>query len=81
VWTHLAVTQGGSAAALYVDGAEAGRTGNVPVAPADFANHLRACYLGRSQYSGDPYLLGALDEVRIYGRALTADEVTELARR
>jgi hypothetical protein len=79
-WTHVAVTHGAGTAVLYVDGAEAGRNENATVAPVDFANHLRACYLGRSQYN-DPYLKGALDEVRVYGKALAAAEVADLASR
>ena len=35
--------------------------------------------LGRSQYPGDPYLDGDIDEFRIYDRALSPDEVQALA--
>jgi DUF1680 family protein len=77
-WTHVALSAGQGAVTLYVNGAQVGRNGNVTVVPAHFANHLRSCYLGRSQYP-DPYLRGALDDVRIYGRTLTAAEVADLA--
>ncbi|MGW7047325.1 beta-L-arabinofuranosidase domain-containing protein [Streptomyces avermitilis] len=77
-WVHVAVTYGSGTAVLYVDGTEAGRNANVTVEPRHFGNHLRAGYLGRSQYA-DPYLKGALDDFRVYGRTLTAAEVASLA--
>ncbi|MFE9994918.1 LamG domain-containing protein [Streptomyces avermitilis] len=77
-WVHVAVTYGSGTTVLYVDGTEAGRNANVTVEPRHFGNHLRAGYLGRSQYA-DPYLKGALDDFRVYGRTLTAAEVASLA--
>jgi hypothetical protein len=38
---------------------------------------MHDCF-GRSGVSGDPYLDGQLDNVRIYSRALTAGEVQAL---
>jgi hypothetical protein len=35
-------------------------------------------WLGRSQYTADAYFSGALDEFRIYNRALSAGEVRYL---
>jgi len=35
-------------------------------APSDYA------YLGKSQFSSDPYFDGQIDEFRVYGRALSA---------
>lgn len=77
-WVHVAVTYGDGIAVLYVDGAEAGRNANVTVEPRHFGNHIRAGYIGRSQYA-DPYLKGAVDDFRVYGRALSAAEVAALA--
>jgi hypothetical protein len=37
-----------------------------------------ANYLGRSQYSGDPYLNGQLDDFRLYSRKLSASEIAAL---
>ncbi|WP_439959470.1 beta-L-arabinofuranosidase domain-containing protein [Streptomyces acidiscabies] len=78
-WTHVAVTYGAGTAVLYVDGTEAGRNTAITVEPRHFGNHIRSAYLGRSQYA-DPYLKGALDDVRVYGRTLTAPEIAALAR-
>src|SRR4029079_16753802 len=36
-------------------------------------------YIGRSRFDADPYLNGAVDDVRIFGRALSASEVTALS--
>jgi hypothetical protein len=78
-WVHVAVTYGGGTAVLYVDGQEAGRNAQVTVDPRYFGNHIRAGYLGRSQYA-DPYLRGAVDDFRVYGKTLTAEEVAALAQ-
>ncbi|MFE4628965.1 beta-L-arabinofuranosidase domain-containing protein [Streptomyces mirabilis] len=78
-WVHVAVTYGGGTAVLYVDGQEVGRNAQVTVDPRYFGNHVRAGYLGRSQYA-DPFLRGAVDDFRVYGKTLTAEEVAALAQ-
>jgi len=78
-WVHVALTYGGGTAVLYVDGQEAGRNTGVTVEPRYFGNHIRAAYIGKSQYD-DPYLKGAVDDFRVYGRTLTAAEVAGLAQ-
>ncbi|GHI02028.1 hypothetical protein AQI88_17780 [Streptomyces cellostaticus] len=78
-WVHVAVTYGAGTAVPHVDGQEAGRNTAVTVEPRYFGNHIRAAYIGRSQYS-DPYLKAAVDDFRVYGRTLSATEVTALAR-
>ncbi|MFD8627388.1 beta-L-arabinofuranosidase domain-containing protein [Streptomyces hygroscopicus] len=78
-WVHVAVAYGSGTAVLYTDGREVGRNTAVTVEPAHFGNHIRAGYLGRSQYP-DPYLKAAFDDFRVYGRTLTANEVATLAR-
>lgn len=64
---------------LYVDGREAGRNTAVTVEPRYFGNHIRAAYVGKSQYP-DPYLKAAVDDFRVYGTTLTAAEVQTLAQ-
>ncbi|MEV6294782.1 LamG domain-containing protein [Streptomyces sp. NPDC051896] len=78
-WVHLAVTYGSGTAVLYVDGREAGRNTAVTVEPRYFGNHIRAAYVGKSQYP-DPYLKAAVDDFRVYGTTLTAAEVQTLAQ-
>jgi hypothetical protein len=36
-------------------------------------------WIGRSQFSTDPYLNGRVDDFRIYNKALTAGEIAILA--
>ncbi|MEU4688977.1 beta-L-arabinofuranosidase domain-containing protein [Actinoplanes sp. NPDC023714] len=73
VWTHVAVTCAGNLGVLYVNGVEAGRNGAMTARPATTQN-----WIGRSQYAGDPYLSAAVDGFRIYSRALSAAEVSQL---
>lgn len=77
-WTHVAVTLQGNLAVLYVGGAEVARNTAVTLRPGSIAASSQN-YLGRSQYAGDPYLNGALDDFRLYSRALSAAEVQTLA--
>lgn len=76
-WLHLAVTYGSGTAILYLNGSEVGRNTNVTSEPRQFGNHLRAGFIGRSQYN-DPFFKGAIDDFRVYGKTLTAAEVTAL---
>jgi hypothetical protein len=68
---HVAVVVD-SALTLYVDGEFAGS--QALSAPLDQLVSDN-CWLGRSNFAGDPYFGGALDEVRIYRGALAADAV------
>jgi len=75
-WVHLAGTFDGKTMRIYVDGVERGvmaRPG--PVNPNSF--HL--C-LGNYEEKHKSHFIGLLDEVRLYSRALTADEVRAHAR-
>jgi hypothetical protein len=70
-WTHLAVTYGGGALRLYVNGAQVSTvaaTGNIRTTTA-------ALRIGGNSVWGE-YFAGVLDEVRIYNRALTAAEIS-----
>jgi fibronectin type 3 domain-containing protein len=76
-WVHLAVTLSANSLKLYVNGALAGTTNNVPVRPIDINPTLN--YLGKSQFGADPLFNGRIDDLRIYNRALTGAEVLDLA--
>lgn len=73
VWTHLCFTNDGTQAKLYQDGillSQNPSSGTISLASnASF---------GRQTNSAYDALNGNLDDIRIYNRALTADEVTEL---
>jgi arabinoxylan arabinofuranohydrolase len=74
VWYHVVVTLKGTTNILYVNGAPVGTNNAMTLKPSSLG-HTSNNYLGRSQYSLDPYLNGALDEFRIYTTALSASEI------
>lgn len=77
-WTHLAVTLAGKTGTLYVNGTAVATNTAMTVTPGALGGTSNN-WLGRSQYA-DPFLAGALDNVRIYGRALSASEVGSLVQ-
>ncbi|MBP8805426.1 MAG: LamG domain-containing protein [Kofleriaceae bacterium] len=79
-WHHVAVTIADGTVIVYVDGAEVVRGAASDVGPGDFAT-TPDNWLGRSQFAPDPYLNGAIDELRVSCRAWSADEINLLARR
>lgn len=74
-WTHVAVVLSGDTGTLYVNGA-AVSSGSITLDPASVAPALN--YFGKSQWP-DPYFNGAIDDFRIFNRALNATEVKSLA--
>ncbi len=77
-WTHVAVVLGPSGGTLYFDGAPVGTNLSITLRPADLGSTANN-YIGRSQFSNDPYLDGDVDEFRIYSRALSPEEIRALA--
>ncbi|SOD30932.1 Alginate lyase [Variovorax sp. YR752] len=78
-WVHVAVTVSGALGTLYVDGVEAGSNAQMSLGPFDLGSTTQN-WLGRSQFSGDPYLQGRVDDFRIYGGALGSADVAALAQ-
>jgi hypothetical protein len=73
-WHQVAVTLDNTAVAtLYLDGAVVA-IGSVSYLPKDVGVPNQN-WLGRSQYGGDAYYKGALDDLRIYTRVLTEGEI------
>lgn len=86
-WKHVVVTLAGpDGARLYVDGVEVAHEPGLDRLPVDLGNagsflHRGATLynrLGRSLEGDIPYLHGAIDDFRIYGRALSAEAVRAL---
>jgi hypothetical protein len=83
-WAHVAVTlaKNGSASTytgtLYVNGAAAGTNAGITLTPSSLGATTQN-YIGESQFSADPTLMGSIDDFRIYARALSAAEVKGLA--
>ncbi len=75
-WTHVAVTLQGDTGRMYINGVEVSVNPNMTLNPANLGGTSN--WLGRSQFGHDPYLNGALDDVRIYPRALSAEEIRDL---
>lgn len=78
-WHHVAVVIASASMAvqIYVDGAMVAE-GPTATLPADLGATTQN-WLGRSQYETDEYFGGALDDFRIYRRALLASEIRFLA--
>jgi len=77
-WTHVAVVLGPSGGILYFNGVPVGSNTSMTLRPANLG-HTQNNYIGRSQFSDDPYLDGDIDELRIYDRALLSEEILALA--
>ncbi len=72
-WAHYAGTYDGTTAKLYLNGTF---VGSLPVTGAIWSNYL-SFVIGR--YSGGGYnFKGAIDDVRVYNRALDASEIAQL---
>ena len=78
-WVHVAVTLAGTVGTIYVDGAPAGSHDGIWMAPNQFGQTTQT-WLGRSQYGGDPFFKGRMQDLRIYSGALTPAAIAELAR-
>ncbi len=76
-WKHVAVTFGAGVGTLYVDGAQVGQNTSMTMSLATLGTTTQN-WLGRSQFSVDPFLDGEIDDFRIYSRALTANDVATL---
>jgi len=76
-WRHVGFVWDGSRRYLYVDGAEVARDAGTlnPLKSSDGGLHIGA---GNSLDAGS-FWAGLIDDVRIYNRALSADEIEQLA--
>jgi hypothetical protein len=77
-WRHVAVTLSGNTGRLYLSGIQVAQNTNVVLNPINLGATPNV-WLGRSQYTADPYLNGTLDDVRLSCRAYSADEIAALA--
>jgi hypothetical protein len=87
VWHQVAVTfsggtgipgltASGGSGVLYVDGVAAGISESLTLNPFSLGNTVNN-NIGKSQYGGDPYLNGSLEEFRVYNGALTPDAIAQ----
>ena len=75
---HVVLTMDSTAQTgrLYVDGVEVAQNASLTLNPALLGNTFNN-WIGRSQWSADPYFNGSVHEFRIYNGALTASEVQQ----
>lgn len=76
-WYHIAITKSGNTARMYINGNLAATNSNMTLKPSDMGL-TKNNYIGKSQYSADPYLDGTVDEFSLFDRALSADQIKAL---
>jgi len=76
-WKHTAVVWGSGGVLLYIDGQLVASATGFSQLPSELTNTSKN-YIGKSQYSSDPYLDGNVDDFRVYNRALSAAEIKTL---
>ena len=75
-WQYVAVTLSGNTGTLYVNGVAVGTNSSMTLRPSSLGSTTQN-YLGDSQYTADPALIGSIDDFRIIGRALSAAEIQQ----
>lgn len=73
-WHHLACIQDETSTRLYVDGVMAGEQKSAP----DMASKNNTMKIGRNAWHSVAFFKGEIDEVRLYNRALSSEEVLRL---
>lgn len=77
-WVHIAVSLSGRTGRLYVNGVLVDSNTAMNLNPAQVGGTSQN-WIGRSQYTADPYLNGKIDDFRIYNGALSAGTIYQLA--
>lgn len=77
-WSLVTVTVSGTTGTLYVNGSAVGTNTNMTIHPSALGTTTQN-WIGRSEYSGDPYLDAKVDDFNIYSRALSPAEIATLA--
>jgi hypothetical protein len=75
-WVHVAGTYDGTDLVLYYDGVERAR---ITVAGSPAIGVVNQSLVIGQEWGGNAGFTGALDDIRIYNRALTASEISGVA--
>ena len=84
-WTHVTYTQARNedgtswTGTVYLDGVQHSRLTNITTPPSVSAAGTNCNFLARSQQSGDYSFRGTLRDFRVYDRAVSPEEVSELS--
>jgi hypothetical protein len=73
VWTHIAATTDGSSGILYVNGVAVATNASMGLTASEIVP--TSVWFGRSQFTNDPYFNGEISSIRIFGRALSSNEI------
>jgi hypothetical protein len=77
-WSHVAITLAGTTGTLYVNGQPVATNANMTLSPAALGATSQD-WIGRSQFSNDPFLAATVDDFQVYDHALSAADVAALA--
>jgi len=75
-WHQVAVTLDGSRGILYFDGMPVATNTSLTIRPWQTTPHNNN--LGKSQFATDPFFAGEISSFRIFGRALSAAEISSI---
>ncbi len=76
-WYFLAVTLSGTTGTLYINGSSAATDSSMTLNPSSLGATTQD-WLGRSEFSSDPYLQGGLDDFRVYNSALSGTTISQM---
>jgi hypothetical protein len=79
-WRHICFTWNSGVLSLWEDGAAASVTKNADGTFTQMTTLTAAVYIGSRDSGSSTEFSGSVDEVRIYNRVLTADEIKQLYR-
>ncbi len=74
-WVHVAVVMNGRIGILYLNGQAIAVNNSLNLLPSDVA--ATRCFLGKSQFSSDPYFSGQMDSISLNSSSLSAEEVIQ----
>jgi hypothetical protein len=75
-WCHVAVTLDGTRGLLYLNGNPVATNSSLTIRP--WQTLAVSNFIGKSQFPADPAFNGRIGSFRIFGRALTPPEITDL---